>query len=173
MHIWGTLEDCFTGLVTRSFRTWSQFNKWKCCLGTVSSPGRDTAPCVRLPLFLPGDLAGLHMERLLVLFVLQFSLVVLCGICDGFYFTFNQKVVMKSHLRNKTKCVCLLELEWGHTYEWINELGNCIKLMESFSEAELFCTISSEYRYCSFLVFIGRWIKLQGTFRFCSNLWQK
>jgi len=54
----------------------------------------------RLPPFIPEDPLGLHMERLLGL---QFSLIVFCGICDGFYFTFSQNVVIKSHLENKKK----------------------------------------------------------------------
>lgn len=100
---WGLSGVLFTGLVTKSFRTWSQFNNQNCCLGTVSSPGRDTAPCGRLPSFLPGDPVGLCMERWLALFGLEFFLIVLCGICDGFYFTFNQNALIKSHLENKKK----------------------------------------------------------------------
>lgn len=69
----------------------------------MSSPGRVIAPCGRLPSFLPGDPVGLHMERQLVLFGLQFSVIVLCGICDGFPFTLNQNAVIKSHLENKKK----------------------------------------------------------------------
>lgn len=93
----------FTRPVTKSLRTWSQFNSQNCCLGTVSSLGRDKATRGRLPSFLPGDPVGLRMERQFVLFGLQLSLFVLCGICGGFYFTFNQNAVIKSHLENKNK----------------------------------------------------------------------
>lgn len=109
LHTWalcaflGLSGTLLMGLVTKSFRTWSQFKNQKCCLGTVWSPGRDTAPRGRFPSFLPGDPFGLHMERWLALFGLQFSLIVLCGIWDGFYFTFNQNAVIKSHLENKKK----------------------------------------------------------------------
>lgn len=53
--------------------------------------------------------------------------------------------------------MCVLELKQWHTYEWISELtsgNNCIKLMESSSEAGLFHVISGEYQYCCFLNYL-------------------
>lgn len=61
------------------------------------------AACHRLPSFLLGDPICLCMERPLVLFWITILPNCILWYLWWFYFTFNQNVVIKSHLDNKKK----------------------------------------------------------------------
>lgn len=97
-----SLEHCLQDW-WQSFRTWKQSSNQKCCLGAVSSPERDMAACHGLPSFLLVDPIRLCTERQLVLFWI--TILPNCTLWDlwWFYFTFNQNVIIKSHLDNKKK----------------------------------------------------------------------
>lgn len=63
----------------------------------------DMAACQRLPSSLLGDPIRLCMERQLVLFWITILSNCTQWYLWWFYFTFNQDVVIKSHLDNKKK----------------------------------------------------------------------
>lgn len=179
LHTWticaflGLSGVLFTGLVTLEHR--DNLTTKSAALGLYASLEGKTAPCSRSPSFLPGGPTRSCMGRHLVLFGLQFSLTAFCSICDWFYFTFSQNVVIKWHLENRKKKKCMFTGAWAGAYLGISSGNltsgnNNIKLMESFSEAGLFCTFSnwgSESLLYSLLV--GGCVNLQATFRLCSN----